>query len=81
MIAVFSINILINGGAGIWTMVKPTIKKIKRWLFRRKNLKLVKALAKLNSNQGSSGELKLATPTQNFSGSSSELQKDPKNQV
>ena len=81
MIAVFSVNILINGGAGIWTMVKPTIKKIKRWLFRRKNLKLVKALAKLNSNQGSSGELKLATSTQKLSGSSSELQKDPKDKV
>ena len=81
MIAVFSVNILINGGAGIWTMVKPTIKKIKRWLFRRKNLKLVKALAKLNSKQGASGELKLATSTQNLSGSSSELQKDPKDQV
>jgi len=61
MMAVFSVNILINAGAGIWTMLRPTIMKIKRWLFRRKNLKLVKALVKINSNQESFGTKKLAS--------------------
>jgi hypothetical protein len=70
MIFVFSINILVNASAGVWTMLEPTIKKIKRWLFRRKNKKIAQAFANTcnpTSNQTKSETDKFSHKNSNLS--------------